>query len=170
MNSEPEPYSLCAANPNKPKTPIDIYLRTQTSTPTKMPPPLTTIPSAACAKLHVYNGHQDIHIGDIHTAASTSTSASSPPMTAGFFTVRPGCSATTTFPFAEYKYVVAGSFVLTDVGNAGAPVKLKAGDVFYIPMDSTIRFECEGEEGKAFFVAGRELNAGRRAGLVEAKL
>lgn len=97
-----------------------------------MSPALQHFPGAANAKLHIYNEHKDIHIGDTATSIKDDPSA---PMTSGIFTLEKGCKATTTFGFSEYKYVVSGTFVLSD--STGQRVTCKAGDVFYIPKGST---------------------------------
>ena len=99
-------------------------------------PSLQTVQASSITSLHVYNNNQDIHIGDTHTAL-TNTPSTPGPLTAGLFTVLPGCSATTTFPFAEYKYVIEGSFLLTD-GATGRKVRVEKGGVFYIPKGATM--------------------------------
>ncbi|ETN46699.1 uncharacterized protein HMPREF1541_00886 [Cyphellophora europaea CBS 101466] len=124
-----------------------------------MAPALKTFSSASDAKLHQYNEHRDIQIGDTASSIKDDPSA---PMTSGFFTLEKGCKATTTFGFSEYKYVVSGTFVLSD--SNGNKATCRAGDVFYIPKNSTITFETE-HGGKAFFVAQRPLNESRKAGV-----
>jgi ethanolamine utilization protein EutQ (cupin superfamily) len=73
------------------------------------------------------------------------------PLTSGFFTLDAGCRATTTFSFSEFKYVLAGTFIVTD--QTGQRFVGKAGDVIYIPKGSTVTFETGEEGGRTFFVS-----------------
>lgn len=73
----------------------------------------------------------------------------SAPITSGFFTCEKGCKTTTTFGFSEIKYVISGSFVVSD--STGRRFTCRVGDIFYIPKGATITFETE-EGGKAFYV------------------
>jgi uncharacterized cupin superfamily protein len=59
------------------------------------------------------------------------------PITSGFFTLEKGCKATTTFPFSEYKYVLSGTFIVSD--QSGQRFVGHPGDVVYIPRGSTSR-------------------------------
>lgn len=112
-----------------------------------MAPALRHYPSANKASLHPYTPQNDIQIGDISSSVSIDHDT---PITSGFFTLEKGCKATTTFAFSEYKYVLEGTFIVTDqernrfVG--------KAGDVIFIPRGSTITFETE-NGGRTFFVS-----------------
>ncbi|KAI5360153.1 putative (S)-ureidoglycine aminohydrolase, cupin domain, acetate kinase EutQ, rmlC-like jelly roll [Septoria linicola] len=125
-----------------------------------MAPTLQHFPQAHQATLHQYNEHQNIQIGD--TASSVHEDPQSP-ITSGFFTLQKGCKATTTFGFSEYKYVLSGTFIVSD--QSGQRFVGKPGDVIYIPKGSTVTFETE-EGGKTFFVAQRLANESRRAGVV----
>ncbi|GIZ44191.1 hypothetical protein CKM354_000739500 [Cercospora kikuchii] len=112
------------------------------------------------AKLHQYNEHKDIQIGDTHSSVEQDPQA---PITSGFFTLEKGCKATTTFGFSEYKYVLSGTFIVSD--QSGQRFVGRPGDVIYIPKGSTVTFETE-EGGKTFFVAQRLANESRRAGVL----
>jgi uncharacterized cupin superfamily protein len=112
-----------------------------------MAPTLKHYPSAKKASLHPYTPQKDIHIGDTSSSISTDPNT---PITSGFFTLDKGCKATTTFAFSEYKYVLEGTFIVTDQEKnrfVGKP-----GDVIFIPRGSTITFETE-NGGKTFFVS-----------------
>ncbi|KAF2210131.1 hypothetical protein CERZMDRAFT_106922 [Cercospora zeae-maydis SCOH1-5] len=128
-----------------------------------MAPTLKHFAAADYAQLHQYNEHKDIQIGDFHSSVETDPQA---PITSGFFALEKGCKATTTFPYSEYKYVLSGTFIVSD--QSGQRFVGRPGDVIHIPKGSTVTFETE-EGGKTFFVAQRVANGKWPAG-VSAKL
>ena len=97
-----------------------------------MAPGLQFFSQADYAKLHFYGDHKNITIGD---TASTIKDEPSAPITSGFFTLDKGCKATTTFGFSEYKFVISGTFIVSD--QTGQRFVGRPGDVIFIPKGST---------------------------------